>query len=239
MNNKRNILFAITIVLAMLFLACPIILRIPCVENFITWFLYPLNESGYKSSYFETVGNIIGTILAITGTLLLQGMIDRKADEEKILKEKNDIRYRVIIVYYDLKLAFEDISHMYSLLVVSAFLVDREKIDSFYNSASKIELYVDENWIRNVASLHEILDERTLEEIFLCYGDICSIRSAFKSDNKDMYRIVRLCNLISQFFDGIKDGEPQLKSSYQNLLENLKQKGNIEKEKTENDIEGE
>ena len=43
--------------------------------------------------------------------------------------------------------------------------------------------------------------------------------------------------LISQFFDGIKEGEPQLKSRYKNLLEILKQKGNIEKEETENDID--
>lgn len=189
----------------------------------------PLNESGYKSSYFETVGNIIGTILAITGTLFLQGMIDRKADEEKESKKKKDIRYRVVIVYYDLKLAFEDISKIHSLLPESTLLINEELFDAFYNRARNIELYVDENWIRNVASLHEIFDDETLKEIFLCYGDICSIRSGLKSGNKDKNSIDKLNKLTSKFFGETKK-EPQLADCYVELLKKLRQDGSIKDE---------
>lgn len=209
---------------------CPLFLRISFVKNIITCFLSPLNESGYKSSYFETVGNIIGTILAITGTLFLQGMIDRKADKEKELKKKKDIRYRVIIVYYDLKLAFEDISKIHSLLPESTLLVNEELFDASYNKARSIEIYVDENWIRNVASLHEIFDDEKLKEIFLCYGDICSIRNGLKSGNKDKNSIDKLNELTSKFFGKAKK-DSQLAKCYNDLLEYLEDEGKIEERK--------
>lgn len=201
--EKRNLIFWIVLVFAILFMFCPLILRISFVEQFLLWFLAPLKYSDYKSSYIETVGAIIGTILAITGTLLLQGMIDKKERIEKEEQKQKEFQYKVVIVYYDLKLAFSDIAKIYNLLVISAFLVDeKNKVDEFYDSASKIEIYIDENWIRNVASLYEELGEDLLEKIFLIYGDICSIRSGLKSNNKSKYQISRLVSLVSQFFNG-------------------------------------
>ena len=117
------------------------------------------------------------------------------------------------------------------MLVLSAFLVDeKNKVDEFYDSASKIEIYIDENWIRNVASLYEEFDEDVLEKIFLIYGDICSIRSGLKSNNKSDYQISRLVSLISQFFNGVYEGEPELRKKYIDILDFLKTKGNIKED---------
>lgn len=57
----------------------------------------------YKSTYVETIGSIIGTILAISGTLFLQEKIDKKTDEEKRINEENNMRYNIIVIYYDFK----------------------------------------------------------------------------------------------------------------------------------------
>ncbi len=226
--KKRNLFFGIVLVFAILFVFSPLFLRISFVEHFLLWFLTPLKDSDYKSSYIETVGAIIGTILAITGTLLLQGMIDKKEKIEKEEQKQKEFQYKVVIIYYDLKLALLDIAKIYNLLVISVFSVDEEnKIDEFYDSASKIEIYIDENWIRNVASLYEEFDEDLLEKIFLIYEDICSIRSGLKSNNKSDFQIVRLVSLINQFFNGGYGGEPELSKKYKDILGILKKKGNI------------
>lgn len=228
MKNRKSIIFIISFAFAGVFCMSPFIMRISFIKSAAAWFLAPLVESGYKSSYVETIGGIIGTVLAITGTLFLQGMIDKKADEEKRLKEENDVRYRIIVIYYDLKLALQNISKIYNLLIAAAFLVDKNKTEEFYNSASKIELYIDNNWIRNVASLHEVFDEKTLEKIFLIYGDISSIRSGLRSGDTRIYQTSRLISLICKFFSGIHEGEPQLVSEYKELLDVLREKGKIE-----------
>lgn len=229
--KKRNMIFWIVLVFAILFVFSPLFLRISFVEHFLLWFLKPLKDRDYKSSYIETVGAIIGTILAITGTLLLQGMIDKKEKLEKEEQKQKEIQYKIVIIYYDLKLALLDIAKIYNLLVLSAFLVDeKNKVDEFYDSASKIEIYIDENWIRNVASLYEEFDEDVLEKIFLIYGDICSIRSGLKSNNKSDYQISRLVSLISQFFNGVYEGEPELRKKYIDILDFLKTKGNIKED---------
>lgn len=229
--KKRNMLFWIALVLAVLFVFSPLFLRAPAVKHSLLCFLEPLGDSTFKSSYIETVGATIGTILAITGTLMLQEMIDKKEKIEKDEQQKKEIRYKVVIIYYDLKLAFVDIAEIYKLLVWSAFLNDKsDKIDEFYESASKIELYIDGNWIRNVASLCEEFDKTLLEDIFLIYGDICSIRSGLKSKSKNNYQMLRLGSLICQFFSGVNGGEPELEEDYRKILERLKEKGNIKED---------
>lgn len=228
MKYKRDLLFWIVFILAILFLFSPLVLRIPAMKIALEWFLMPLRDNAYKSTYIETIGTMIGTVLAIAGTLLLQGMIDKREDKEKESQKQREIKYKIVIIYYDLKLAFEDIAKIYNMLVVSAFLInDKNKVDEFFDSASKIELYIDENWIRNVASLCDELDESILENIFLIYGNICSIKSGLKSMDKSLYQVCRIINLICQFYTGVHEGKPELNKKYSNILDVLKEKGNI------------
>lgn len=230
---NKSIIFYITLGLTALFILSPLFLRFSIIKNIVAFFFEPLTYENYKSSFIETIGSIVGTILAITGTLFLQKKIDQKVEEEKKEKEEIDIRRRIIVIYYDLKLAFDDISVMYKLFIFSSFFVNNKPGEEFYKSASKIELYVDNNWIQNVASLHDVFDEELLEKIFLIYGDICSIKNGLKTDNYDEYQYFRMAELIGKYFNGM--GNPELKSEYKDLLEKLRVEGKINENTNKND----
>ena len=75
--------------------------------------------------------------------------------------------------------------------------------------------------------MHEKFEEKRLEEIFLIYGDISSIKSGLKSGDRGMYQTYRLISLISKFFSGIERGEPQFNRKYIEVLEYLKTQGKI------------
>lgn len=85
MNNKkcRNTFFIIVSIIGVIFIVSPIILRIPIIRAFFSWFLKSLGSSDYKSGYIETFGAILGTFLAVAGTLWTQ----RKLDEVIFKKE--------------------------------------------------------------------------------------------------------------------------------------------------------
>lgn len=78
MNNKkyRNTFFIIVSIIGGIFIVSPIILRVPFIRDFFSWFFRSLGNSDYKSSYIETFGAILGTFLAVTGTLWTQRKLD-------------------------------------------------------------------------------------------------------------------------------------------------------------------
>lgn len=223
----KNGLFWISLILTILFVISPLFLQLPQIKHIVSLFFRALTLESYKSSFMESIGNILGIALTITGTLFIQKKIDERAEKEKREKEANDVRYRIIVIYYDLKLAFKDIGKMYNYLVAAAFLTEGDKAKNFYEVASKHELYIDDGWIRNVASLHDVFDEDLLEQIFLIYGDICSIKTGLKTNNYDEYQVLRVATLISSYFNGVENGEAILISKFIKILEQLKTAGKI------------
>lgn len=223
----KNVLFWISLILTVLFVISPLILQIPQLKHIASVYFKALTSESYKSSFMESIGSILGIALTITGTLFIQKKIDERTEKEKKKKETNDVRYRIIVIYYDLKLAFKDIGELYNCFVAMVFLTEGDKAKNFYDVASKYDFYIDEGWIRNVASLHDVFDENLLEQIFLIYGDICSIRTGLKSNNFDEYQVLRVATLIDRYFNGVVNGEAKLKSEYIEILEQLKTAGKI------------
>lgn len=229
--KNANFIFWCTFVISLIFILSPLILRIPPIKHLIDLFFDSLRYSDYKSSFIETLGSLLGTVLAITGTLLLQKKIDQNNEKEQLIKDSNDIRYRITIVYYDLKLAFKDILQICKLPEFSAVSNDRKTIKEFYESTNKLELYIDEGWIRNVASLHEVFDEELLEKIFLVYGDICSIKNGLKASNFNVEQTENVVELIKKFFNIANSDVPVLRNEYKEMIETLKVIGKIKEEK--------
>ena len=116
MKKDKNELYIGICIIVGIFICSPLLLRIPCVRELFSWFLQPLGDSDYKSSYIETFGAILGTFLAVAGALWTQ----RKIDEAAAQKE---VKESALIVYYDFEFAFNDI-----ITFVNAYLASQKKI---------------------------------------------------------------------------------------------------------------
>lgn len=180
-NKNRNVLFIIPSIIGTMFIISPLLLRIPCIRVLFSYFLQPLVDSGYKSSYIETFGAILGTFLAVTGTLWAQKKIDEVAD-------KKEIKESALIVYYDFKFAFDDlatfmVSYLKSQRKIINTINDLEKYKEF---KKKYRIYTDNAWIHNVAKLSPILSNDEIEIIYKLYGDLSTIKKVFNTPINEM-----------------------------------------------------
>ena len=70
------------IIVTVIFVTSPVLLKNEWIYKWISSLLSPLKQEGYKSSYIETIGALLGTFLAISGALWTQRRIDRKKRKE-------------------------------------------------------------------------------------------------------------------------------------------------------------
>lgn len=184
----------------------PILMHIPLFSNFLSDFLSTLETQEYKGVYLEAISTLIGTFLAIYGALWTQRRIDSR-DE---VKKK---RAALVVVYYDFKFAYEDLKDMiYGKSDSNKFYksqITQETIIKNIVKQKTENLFVDEDWIKNVASLSDVFGEKVLKMIFQMYGEINTIKmildDIFKQDNKEKqsngdYKIERLNEILDKIF---------------------------------------
>ncbi len=80
-KNIRNIYIAMIFITG-IFLFAPLNIKLPFVDDIVSWILLSLKQQGYKS--IEVLGAIAGSWLAITGAIYTQ----RKSEYEKIMKQE-------------------------------------------------------------------------------------------------------------------------------------------------------
>lgn len=229
MNNKkyRNTFFIIVSIIGGIFIVSPIILRIPIIRDFFSWFLKSLGNSDYKSSYIETFGAILGTFLAVAGTLWTQ----RKLDEVTLKKE---LKESALIVYYDFYFALNDIiTFVHSYMLTKQPITNTiDDIEIYQKYRKKYRIYIDDNWIHNVAKLSSVMLTDEIKLIYKLYGDLCTIRNVFNSPTSDVnieeeklaYSIMlhEICNLEFALKYPIVP-EISLKTEIENLMTKLKE----------------
>ena len=84
------------------------------------------------------------------------------------------------MVYYDFEFAYDDLKNMF---------YEKDEYGKFHKSRISLKkivanivgrgtenLFIDEEWIRNVASLSDVFGEETLKMIFQMYGEINTIK---------------------------------------------------------------
>ena len=172
-----NLLFLVIGMISILFITSPIWMNFEYLAIIVSIFLLPLKKDGYKSSYIETMGALLGTFLAVSGALWTQRRIDSK-------KEKEKVRERTLIIYYDFKLVFDDVKNLMSEYQYNASVKGNSFITSqdreFFKEYSKgFKVHIDQDWITHVASVSKLFTNEEIKKIYEIYGDFTTIKKIY------------------------------------------------------------
>ena len=83
----EKLLFFIMIATTVIVVTSPWWLRFSCFSNIVESFLKSLKTEGYKSSYIEMIGALLGTFLAITGALWTQHREEKRKENRNYKRD--------------------------------------------------------------------------------------------------------------------------------------------------------
>lgn len=226
---KEHFVHIILLIIATIFVISPVLLRIPPFDEMVTFFLDPLKTRGLESSYVETIGALLGTFLAITGALWTQ----RKIDSKNMKKEN---RTNLIVVYYDFKFAYGDLRRIFGNMITEKnsdsgktyeFEIDKTKVKERLAKQGVENLFIDNDWIKNVASLNGLFDDDQLEQIFKMYGEIDTIKTIMEEDKVEHNRL-RISKILNEIFKVERDDENGnkivLSREYREIIDEIQKK---------------
>lgn len=174
--QRRIIVIAVIIFLSIMF-GLPLILHIPFIKQAVSWLLSFTENEAFKAAYVEFFGAIIGSFIAIYGSVWIQGKVDEKEETDKRKKY-------ACIVYNDLDLAFKDLIKIYrdtELRYHLKTINNEENMKIFCEVAVGRKIHLSPNWISDVAQLNDVLDRNDIKNIYIYYGKLLDIDRALQS----------------------------------------------------------
>lgn len=217
-----------------LFALSPLLLHFEGIENLISYLLSPLRGSNYKSSYIETLGALsggfLGTFFAIIGAFLTQ----KKFDDNAIKKE---IKESAIIVFYDFDFVIKDFKKIMNeyYIQMERLRENKFKEDLFRKIIKKYPIYIDSDWIHNVAKLSSVLDGKEIGYIYELYGYFTTLKKFFNSNLSDYNDVKEAYDIIMKSIIRFEipltqpyKKEVYLREDIGNLMHKLVELGEIE-----------
>ncbi|MDF2883075.1 MAG: hypothetical protein K0R54_3632 [Clostridiaceae bacterium] len=225
--QNENIIFVIMCCIGCGFLITPILLRMTILNDLFSWMLSPLKTADYKSSYIETFGAILGTFMAVSGALWTQKKINEAT-------EKRNIRESGLIIYYDFHFATSDIKALIERYLNSQgkIINTLEDVKQFIECKKNYRLYIDENWISNVAKLSHIFSKEDIKTIYEIYGNLNTIKQVLniRSDKLSLEEAKLAYNIMFHEFCGTSmllkypiKIDVKLKDNIENIMYKLEQ----------------
>lgn len=195
-TNNNNYLFRFSLIFIICIVIFPLITKIPFVKEFLRYLLSFTGNSEYKTAYIELLGTIVGSFIAIFGALWTQ----RKIDEKKALNQK---KMHARIIYYDFELAFKDLKRIFFETELELKRTQKTSVEderkTFCQIACGRKLYLNQNWITDVAQLANTIPDHYIEKIYKTYGYLEDIDLAMQSEDwekiSDIY-VSRICQFI-------------------------------------------
>lgn len=181
-SNPLLVYLAIYVLVILLF---PLLLRIPFVKPLAQWCLAPLGD--LKSSYISFSGTSIGSFLAIFGAFWVQDKNRKKQSEMETKKS-------ALIVYFDLQMAIDD---LYPVMIdwlnakktledpATSEKITKEAIIAILSKYRGIPLYLDSNWINNVANIRNKDNMNLIGTIYRTYEYISNFNKVLTGQITD------------------------------------------------------
>ncbi len=202
MKGKRIIIFSIVIVVVTMFIF-PLILHIPLVKQMVYALLSFTQNPDYKVAYVEFFGAIIGSFMAICGSVWIQSKVDEKQETDRRKKY-------ACIIYNDLDLAFKELIKMaketrteYNKKSTN----NKNYEELFCKKALGKKIHLSPNWISDVAQLNNVLTRITIQTIYEYYGMLLDIDRALQS--RDENEIKKIYSSHIKFLISLDEEEPQ------------------------------
>lgn len=171
--QKRIVILATLIFIFTLFVF-PLILQCPFVKQIVITLLSFTENKEYKAAYVEFIGAIIGSFIAICGSVWIQAKVDEQA-------ERNKIKKYACIVYNDLDLAFKDLIKIFGDVEIRQFIKEEDEVTAFYHETIGRKIHLSPNWISDVAQLNNVLSRTEIQTIYQYYGVLVEIDYALQS----------------------------------------------------------
>lgn len=202
------VLFGISIAIALMFMISPILLKFNFFSYLVGMFLNGLLCREYKAAFIGAIGGMIGTFLAVSGALFVAQMTSR--DERK-----KELQRNALIVYYDIKLFFEENNKF--VLGLNHFIIcpgGKLKLKE------KVTIHICSEWISVVASLNKVLSTEEIEKLYLFYGNLEEMKKFSDKEellNSNLPDIKKIVNNLGE----VKNGEYQSKSDISTIMDKL------------------
>ena len=174
-NNKFSNIGIIIIILSILAigLIIPIVLEFCFFRNDIYSAIHNADWASFLGSYIGGYVGGIGTLLAVYITTKQSSKIQQDSNQRHDADIKNAhneiIRENAVVIYYDLKFAFEDFSKLAKVI-----LFDTSNMIQTFKSNCKLisNTYLDSNWIHTVSKISSEFEEYQIRLLYDLYGTL-------------------------------------------------------------------
>lgn len=170
--------FALISVAALLLF--PVALRLPWLQSAVAYYLSPLGDMA--DSYINFAALALGSVAAIWGAI----WVSRR---EKRTQDRHTLRQSALIAFYDITLTLEDLLPAYQA-VINDFndqlsQITGDVLKTTFLKRIPGQLYLDDEWVRNIANLSTSLSSRAIKELYTVYGNLANINKIFLGEVTD------------------------------------------------------
>lgn len=172
-----------------LFIGTPLLLKIPAIKGFFSWWLDFTDNPDYKTTYIEAVCGMIGVFLSVLGALRTEDYFRKKED-------RKDVEGCIRFLHAELNRCFYKLQSIFLETRITYHIEDNGPAfrDLFCEVAKKHRLELNNEWISLLAQLNGRIDEIDWKKLQKYFSRLSVIDQALQSGNvKEISDIYSTC----------------------------------------------